>query len=1144
MKRIHTANRFEKHKPQQKQTTPPQIMKFVTEAQPSPSSSAVLEDGWSNDATFTLIDAWGKLSKTHNRKYLRQYHWKEIAKTINDHHGYSRKERRTYVHCKNRFEALKKKYAIEKARVSENEFYDDEWVFFEKLDSVLGDGLPAKKVSPPVEPTLDVPAWALAPVGRRSGAQSTQNTQKQPAEVRMSSESAEEESRFRRNVSSQKRPASVTATSSPESAGDLQVSNESKKRKRGRRDVELGHREVAGRKDRELGYREVTHAMEKLSEVHERVESSKQRKHVDLEKQKMQKQKMQFSKDSQRVQFSEGSQRMEFLKDSQIRWMQFLEEQTQRIQSSEGSQRMQFSRDSQTQRVQYPEDSQRMQFSKDSQTQRMQFPEDSRTQRMQFPEDSRRMQFSKDSQRMQFSKDSQTPRMQFPEDSQRMQFSKDSQRMQLQKTNNSKHMDDVSAPSRSRLDSQSTKKKVRGPTLMKKLALDRTDGQRIPIEFDQSTGKSIGENKTKFKSYLGFLGRSKISILIEDWDSVDANVKDEIWTEILKIWDVPNSGFLRKKWIAYVGERWRAFKTNLTSRYIHGDLRGQSPLEAYNFLDEETWQAFVQMRLDPAFQEIRKKAQMSSAHHTTPHRLSRGGYELLQEKIMQEKLKQKQDSLGDSVAAPPSPPARHEQWKRARQKPSGDYTSEDSRIIAEKIDSLVEKTAQGTFVPQGRKDILAEAIGKPEHSGFVRGVGRGVGIKQYFGPLSRDSTPPVFSSEQLKTIKVELTQQIKEELMQDLEAMGFSKKPSNFPTHSPNTVVPASTKGSSSVVPPIPEEDEIPERCELYVDDFLHAVAYGNIYKLGPTIHNQILENDMVRVVVSEVLDANAQVPMPTDEVETVGQALNNFIQWPKRLVEIVSDKDVDGYEKDNVSPKRSNPQLDSVQQLVLKAMCMSESIKLELEHDRMKSLWLSQRDIMELCMGKQELSITILRLWLTYLNRLSINVGKSDLYGFIDPCFIQSQHDPSNAEAYIQNKLCDDKKECYLAPYYNNRHWQLLIICPKKNNVVFLCSLERKPDKNIIQTVDSALDGYHKLQGVQKKKPTWIVPVCQRQPESYECGYYIMIHMLKIVSDGIIDSWKKIFGNPEPFDEDELINVRQRCASLILEFIQGTKNV
>ncbi|PNX54600.1 TNP1 [Trifolium pratense] len=207
----------------------------------------------------------------------------------------------------------------------------------------------------------------------------------------------------------------------------------------------------------------------------------------------------------------------------------------------------------------------------------------------------------------------------------------------------------------------------------------------------------------------------------------------------------------------------------------------------------------------------------------------------------------------------------------------------------------------------------------------------------------------------------------------------------------------------------------------------------------------------------------------------------------------------------------------------------MSESIKLDLEHDRMKSLWLSQRDVMELCMGKQELSITILRLWLTYLNRLSINVGKNDLYGFIDPCFIQSQHDPTNAEAYIQNKLSDDKKECYLAPYHN-----------KQNNVVFLCSLERKPDKNIIHIVDSALDGYHKLQGVQKKKPTWIYPICQRQPESYESGYYIMIHTLNIVSAGIINLWMQIFGNPEPFQEDELVNVQQRCASLILDFIQG----
>ncbi|XP_058753581.1 uncharacterized protein LOC131626757 [Vicia villosa] len=976
-------------------------MKTPTGTRPSPSTGH--EDGWSDEATFTLIDVWGKLYKKLNQKNFLQSHWKEVAKAVNNHHGHDRKTRRTYVQCKSRINTLKKKYTTEKARVSDSSGYDNVWPFFEKLDSFIGDNLPPKNLSSPFDPPVEVPSWVLAPVGRRSGTQS-QSSQKQPVPATSSSFKSLDESRFCRNLAAFAAAAAAEAeiddSNSDNSDSDvLELSNESKKRKRGRNDN-------SDSEELELSNDiEVASATENFSEIHERVDSSKQRKSVALEKQKM-------------------------------------------------------------------------------------------------------------------------------------QFSKDSQRMQLPKSNNSKHMDDLSHPSRSGLDTQSTNRKgKRGATLMKKLALDRTDGQRISIEFDQSIGKPLGENKHKFKSYVGFLGRSKVSILTEDWDSVDEDVKNDIWTSILEVWDVPNSEFLRKKWISYAGERWRAFKNTLTSRYIHGDLSDESPLEVYNFLNEEIWQAFVQMRLDPSFQEKRKKAQMVSAHNKHPHRLSRGGYELLQEKMIQEKLKEKQESLGDSVVAPPSPPARHEQWKRARQKPSGDYITEDTRIVAEKIDSLVEKTSQGAFVPQGRKDILVEALGQPEHPGRVRGVGRGVGILQYFGPHSRNaSTPPVISSKQIEAIKMELTQQIKEELMQDLTSMGFSK---NFPTCPPNTVVPGSPKNSHSTVLSIPEEDEIPEQCELYVDNLIHAVAYGTVYKLGPTIHKQLLEKDSVRVVVNEVLDANAQVPIPTDEVETVGHALNNFIQWPTRLVQIVSDKDVDGSGNEDVSPKRLDPQLDSVQQLVLKAMGMSESIKLELEHDRMKFLWLSQRDIIELCMGKQELSITILRLWLTYLNRLSINVGKGDLYGFIDPCFIQNQHNPSKAEAYIQNKFYNDKKECYLAPYHSNRHWQLLIICPKKNHVVFLCSLERKPDKNIIHTVDSALEGYLKLQGVQNKKPVWTVPVCQRQPDNYKCGYYIMIHMLNIVSNGIIDPWKKkLFGNPEPFHEDELINVRQRCASFILEYI------
>ena len=45
--------------------------------------------------------------------------------------------------------------------------------------------------------------------------------------------------------------------------------------------------------------------------------------------------------------------------------------------------------------------------------------------------------------------------------------------------------------------------------------------------------------------------------------------------------------------------------------------------------------------------------------------------------------------------------------------------------------------AQGDLITIGRHDILATATGKPEHLGHVRGVGHGVGIKDYFRGSSR-----------------------------------------------------------------------------------------------------------------------------------------------------------------------------------------------------------------------------------------------------------------------------------------------------------------------------------------------------------------------------------------------------------------------
>ncbi|KAL5141514.1 hypothetical protein HKD37_09G024850 [Glycine soja] len=106
--------------------------------------------------------------------------------------------------------------------------------------------------------------------------------------------------------------------------------------------------------------------------------------------------------------------------------------------------------------------------------------------------------------------------------------------------------------------------------------------------------------------------------------------------------------------------------------------------------------------------DVRMKAQAIQKQNTAPHVLSRGGYDYLEQKLLAEKTKKKLEAAAqsgsvDGVIDPPSP------------------------------DSFEEQATQGSFVPHGRQDVLAAAIGRPEHPGRVCAAGAGVTIKQYFG---------------------------------------------------------------------------------------------------------------------------------------------------------------------------------------------------------------------------------------------------------------------------------------------------------------------------------------------------------------------------------------------------------------------------
>ncbi|CAL5205233.1 unnamed protein product [Lathyrus oleraceus] len=120
--------------------------------------------------------------------------------------------------------------------------------------------------------------------------------------------------------------------------------------------------------------------------------------------------------------------------------------------------------------------------------------------------------------------------------------------------------------------------------------------------------------------------------------------------------------------------------------------------------------------------------------------------------MIEEKRKQREQELGDSISLDhtSSAPSHHEKWKRARQRKGGEFTSEATHEVAEKIDVLVEQSKVGLFIPECRHDILVEAIGIMEHHGRVRSLGRGIGFKTYF--RQSRSTREVHSKEHIEEI--------------------------------------------------------------------------------------------------------------------------------------------------------------------------------------------------------------------------------------------------------------------------------------------------------------------------------------------------------------------------------------------------------
>ncbi|KAL6199643.1 hypothetical protein ACLB2K_029426 [Fragaria x ananassa] len=260
----------------------------------------------------------------------------------------------------------------------------------------------------------------------------------------------------------------------------------------------------------------------------------------------------------------------------------------------------------------------------------------------------------------------------------------------------------------------------RGMVTMSRVNRRLVRGRKLKVKYNDD-GEPVGRAAKEMQSYIGVFARTKVPINVKDWRLVPLSVKDNIWGSIEEAYVVPKQW--KKMVFASAGQKWRDFKSKLTTWYIIPFMDSpelfEFPPDDYRSIHADQWQEFVKDRISPQFQELRQKQMARRKENKYPHRLGRKPYAQLQEE------------LAATVPAGRKL-VRTTMWKAARQDKDGNYLAPQVQEKVDEIDKLEKEEQEGKRKFEGHVDVLTTALGTPEYSGRVRGVGGFVKPEAYF----------------------------------------------------------------------------------------------------------------------------------------------------------------------------------------------------------------------------------------------------------------------------------------------------------------------------------------------------------------------------------------------------------------------------